>query len=99
MKIHLLKIQFLLFTTLLCFSSSNVLSEVSAQSIAYACYTCHGEKLIHLNLSQPISAKQLSQKLLTYKLDKTNATIMDRLTKGFSDSELQAVAEYISNTQ
>ena len=85
--------------TLLVIHISVATADVSGKMIAYACYSCHGEKLINLNIKQsgPLSSIKLTQTLLAFKTNNKSATIMDRITKGYTDSELKAVAEYIIN--
>jgi|GEM_PF-1714506 len=84
------------FTMLLAIHCSLSLADVSGKMIAYACYSCHGEKLINLKLSQPLSAIALTQTLFAFKNKTKSATIMDRITRGYSDAELTAVANYVS---
>jgi cytochrome c553 len=38
----------------------------------------------------------LQQALLDFKYDKTNATLMPRIAKAYSDAEISAVAAYLS---
>ena len=92
MRTHLIKLILVLF----CFSPSLSIAEVSGKVIAYACYSCHGEKLSQLNHLQVLSAQQLNNTLLNFKYNKTESTIMDRITKGYTDNELHAVAAYLS---
>lgn len=92
MKQQIIKI-LLLFIIITSYLSAND----SVKIIAYACYSCHGEKLINLQLTQPLSQKELTNTLLAFKTNRKNATIMDRISKGFSDAELKAVATYLSN--
>jgi len=96
MKKQLIKIT---VTLLLTITYSYSIAEVPGKVIAYACYSCHGEKLINLNIKQsgPLSSIKLTQTLLAFKTNNKSATIMDRITKGYTDSELKAVAEYIIN--
>ncbi len=96
MKKLFFKIKITLITGLLSLFSTSTFSEVSAELIAYACYSCHGEKLNNLNLPSPLSEKQLSRTLLAFKYDKKNAIIMDRITKGYTNSELKSVANYLT---
>ncbi len=98
MKNLLFKSKIIMIAGLLLLFSSNALSEVSAKVMAYACYSCHGEKLSNLELYRPLSSARLSRTLLAFKYDKKSATIMDRITKGYTNSELKSVAEYISET-
>ena len=74
----------------------NSQAEVSGKSIAYACYSCHGEQLSHLNLKTPLSVQQLSNTLMRFKKNKIENTIMARITKGYTANELKSVASYIS---
>ncbi|MCK5121392.1 MAG: hypothetical protein KAQ91_05385 [Methylococcales bacterium] len=76
--------------------ASEARAEVSGKVIAYACYSCHGEKLKYLDTPRPLSAKALTQTLLAFKSNKKEATIMDRISKGFSDAELKSVATFLS---
>jgi cytochrome c553 len=94
----LFKINIVFISSLLILFSTSVLPEVSGKVIAYACYSCHGKKLKNLELYRPLSAKQLSRSLLAFKYDKKSATIMDRITKGYTNTELKSVAEFISKT-
>lgn len=93
MKNQLVKVTITLFLTLF-YSYSR--AEVSGKMIAFACYSCHGENLQQLNLPQPLSSDKLIQTLLAFKYDKKTATIMDRITKGYTDTELKSVATYLS---
>lgn len=72
------------------------IADVPAKMIAYACYSCHGEKLINLKLAQPLSEIELTHSLLAFKYRTKSASIMDRITNGYSDAELKAVAIYLS---
>ncbi len=76
-------------------TSSYSMADVSGKVIAYACYSCHGEHLTQLALPIPLSASHLTRTLIAFKMDKNNS-IMNRVTKGFTDNELKAVATYIS---
>ncbi len=98
MKNLLSKIKIVMLTGILTLFSSHALSDVSAELAAYACYSCHGEKLKNLELFRPLSAKRLSRTLLAFKYDKKSATIMDRITKGYTNSELKSIAKFLSET-
>lgn len=75
---------------------SHSIADVSGKMIAYTCNSCHGEKLKYLDTPRPLSAKALTQTLLAFKNNKKQATIMDRISKGFTDEELKAVASFLS---
>ena len=74
------------------FSSSPSVADISEKVIAYACYSCHGERSANLKLS----ANEMTQTLMAFKTERKYASIMDRITKGFTDTELKAVASYLS---
>ncbi|MCF6249702.1 MAG: hypothetical protein L3J75_00330 [Methylococcaceae bacterium] len=92
MKNLLIKITITILLILPWYHSS---ADVSGKMIAFACYSCHGEKLIKLNLPKPLSKKELTQTLLAFKNNKKSASIMDRITKGYTDEELESVATYL----
>ncbi len=72
-------------------------AEVSAESMAFNCRNCHDQNQAETavpSLSQ-MPPQQIRQSLLDFKYDKTPATLMPRLAKGYSDAELSAVADYL----
>jgi sulfide dehydrogenase cytochrome subunit len=93
MKKQLIKIT---ITTLLIMPWPHSSADVSGKMIAFACYSCHGEKLINLNLPRPLSKNELTKTLLAFKSNKKTASIMDRITKGYTDEELESVATYLN---
>lgn len=86
-------IPFFLFMSIL---PSVLKAEISGKIIAYGCQSCHGERFDRLQFSQTLSATELHQTLLAFKYDKKTATIMNRISKGYTDTELQSVANYIT---
>lgn len=75
-------------------------AEVTSKMIAYSCSGCHGTDG---QLAQPgipklkaQSADELEEKLLLFKNDKLSSSIMGRIAKGYTDTELKAVAHYFS---
>lgn len=92
MKKYLNKISLVL---LLATSASNIEADASGKMIAHACYSCHGEKLI--DLSSPLSKIELTRTLLAFKTNNKNSTIMGRIMKGYTETEIKAVATYISS--
>lgn len=75
-------------------------AEVAAQAIALNCMSCHQLVSAASDTVMPalksLSEQQIQQALLDFKYDKKNATLMPRIAKGYSDSELIAVAEFLS---
>ena len=80
-------------------TSFNSHAELSGQSIALNCFNCHNRKPA-ANSAIPsltgYSQQRLQQAMLDFKYDKTNATLMPRIAKAYSDSEISAVAAYLS---
>ena len=72
----------------------------SPATIARTCYMCHGPEgktagpMPRLN-GQPAAA--IAKALVDFKTDQRKGTIMNRIAKGYSDADLQAVAQYIGN--
>lgn len=77
-------------------------ADVGAPAIALNCFNCHraakqGSKSDIPALNR-LSAIQLRQALLDFKYNDTQATLMPRLARGYSDDELAAVAAYIADS-
>ncbi len=73
-------------------------ADAPAAAIADVCRNCHGTDS---NTEIPplpgaFNAASLKQKLQDYKTGQTDATIMPRIVKGYSDAELNAVADYFT---
>jgi sulfide dehydrogenase cytochrome subunit len=72
----------------------------SPAAIARNCYLCHGPEgktagpMPRLN-GQPAAA--IGKALTDFKTDQRKGTIMNRIAKGYSDADLQAVAQYLGN--
>lgn len=80
-------------------TSFNSHAELSGQSIALNCFNCHNPKPA-ANSAIPslsdYSQQRLQQAMLDFKYDKTNATLMPRIAKAYSDAEISALATYLS---
>ncbi|QWF70596.1 hypothetical protein KEF85_14900 [Methylomonas paludis] len=72
-------------------------AELSSAGIANNCRNCHNSAATEPVLSSlpSLTAAQLSSKLLDFKYDRIPATLMPRIAKGYSDAQLNAVAEYL----
>lgn len=88
-----------LLLTVFCASASHADDSPTPQAIAMNCRTCHqpaGADGDIANLSQ-FGRAELRQALLDLKHNPNpSATIMPRLVKGYSDQQLQAVADYLT---
>ncbi len=73
-------------------------NQVSAKALAYACYSCHNPEMQQDDFMdlKKLSSKVLVQNLQAYKQDQKQGYIMNRIAKGLSDQNIQAVATFIS---
>ncbi len=82
------------------FNSPVWATEVSGKMIAYSCSGCHGTDGQLASPGNPTLKSQpaddLEEKLLRFKYDKLASSIMGRIAKGYTDTELKAVARYFS---
>lgn len=66
---------------------------------AQACNVCHGNAS-YVSPTMPrirgTDAGALYTSLIELKADKRQATIMNRIAKGYSDEQLKAISEYLS---
>ncbi|MGZ4959529.1 MAG: c-type cytochrome [Methylomonas sp.] len=70
-------------------------AEIDAQAIALNCRSCHADAPSEIPPLQNLSSEQIRRMLLDFKYDRKAATLMPRIAKGYSDAELQAVADYL----
>lgn len=75
-------------------------AEFVPQSVALNCLICHesGQDTAAGDIPglAGLSSTELYQALLDFKYDKRAATLMPRIAKGYSDAQLQAVADWLS---
>lgn len=75
-------------------------TQVDGQTIAYACSGCHGsEGQGHYDGMPRLAgqtAAKLAKTLLDFKYQRQPSSVMGRISKGYTDAELQAVADYFS---
>lgn len=82
-------------------SDDGLVAPERAEIIAQSCAACHGTDG-RLDTDIPAIAGKpqavLAIQLLSFRRDEMpGATVMPRLTAGFTEAELEAVAEYFSN--
>ena len=83
-------------------AASGAWAEPTGQAIAFACAGCHGTDGRSVGLAPELNgedAEDLYEMMVDYKTDKDEGTIMNRIAKGYSDSELRAVSEYLSKVE
>ncbi|WP_031432186.1 c-type cytochrome [Methylomarinum vadi] len=86
----------LLASILLIGISSMASAEVAPQLIALSCRNCHSGIGMAIPNLHALSAEQIRGRLLDFKSGRRKSTVMGRLARGFSDQEIQAVAEYLA---
>ncbi len=86
------------FAMLFLLQSPMIHADVDGRTIAFACSGCHGTDG---TLNKPglpklkgRSSSEVYQALLDFKSDKVQGTMMNRIAKGFTDKELNAVATF-----
>ena len=72
----------------------------SGQQLSNGCTACHGVEgrggsAVPALAGQP--AADLVQKLTDFRANKGDATIMNRIARGFTDDEIKALADYFSS--
>lgn len=79
--------------------SQIVLADVSPFVIQLNCQTCHSCSVYGVADLNTDPAENIRQALLDFKYDKRQSTVMGRIAKGFTDSELTKVANLIDQSQ
>jgi len=70
-----------------------------AALLSYNCYTCHGmegKSMSMMPALNKLTSEELKKKLLDFKAGKSDATVMTRHAKGYSDEDIQMIADYIA---
>ena len=73
------------------------LAQISAQAMALNCLNCHQAQAADSKIPvlDHLSSARIYALLLDFKYDRSPATLMPRIAKGYSDDELAAVAGYL----
>ncbi|GAB6053552.1 hypothetical protein JCM17960_23720 [Magnetospira thiophila] len=78
-------------------SSAKAEDMARAELLAANCYNCHGPKGESLGIIPGLSdikASRMIGYMSDYKGDNKVAPIMNRIAKGYSDKEIEAIANY-----
>ncbi|KAF3976861.1 MAG: hypothetical protein HFP77_09805 [Methylococcales symbiont of Iophon sp. n. MRB-2018] len=90
----------ILFVVTVCLSAPVFAKDVSAKVMSYSCNTCHSSDRPLTRPDRMIlkgqDANKLEKSLLDFKYDKRFSSIMGRISKGFTDTELKKLALYFS---
>ncbi|MDZ7736651.1 MAG: hypothetical protein U5P41_11520 [Gammaproteobacteria bacterium] len=73
-----------------------------AEALAFNCFTCHGtdgESPGRMKSLNELSATEIRDKLMAFRRDENNPTIMNRIARGYSDDEIAIIADYIANLE
>lgn len=76
--------------------------ELNAQGLAEACTSCHGLEGRSQGFIPSIGGLEKSVllgQLRAFRDQKRSATIMNRIVRGYTDAELEALAEYFSHAK
>lgn len=72
---------------------------VKAVVLANTCFSCHGSDGRSVGAMPSIagkSPKYIARLLKEFREDKRKATVMNRISKGFTDPEIELLAKYFS---
>lgn len=71
-----------------------------AVMLAHACSGCHGDRGVSVGLNMPSLAGQRKEYFVMamkgFRSGERPATVMDRLAKGYSDTEIEAMGDYFA---
>jgi len=93
------------FVSLVALATASAAAPASAADAprgATACAICHPSKTGVDTPLQPLSGRKAADIIAAmqeFKADRRPATVMNRIAKGFSDAELQAIAEWWAEQQ
>lgn len=88
-------------------ADSSELEPATVAAMAATCQGCHSRAPTSESVDQPSvrlprltgqSADMLSKKLLAYRADTLQGTLMNRLAKGYSEAQLTAIAAFLSQS-
>ncbi|NQU62004.1 MAG: c-type cytochrome [Rhodospirillales bacterium] len=88
-----------LFSGTLFFTPPAGANMASGAVLANTCYSCHGTDGKSVGDMPTISGKSqkfIADKMKSFKAGKLDPTVMNRIAKGFTDSEIDALAKHFS---
>ena len=80
-------------------SQAQAMDPLQVRSMAASCANCHGTLGVAQEGNESLAGvnkDELLKKMLDFKTGKKPATIMHQLSKGYSDEQLAALANYFS---
>ncbi len=76
--------------------------EKQIESLVFTCYTCHGtdgESPGEIPKLKGKTPEKIEEKLLQFRQDQGDPTIMNRIAKGYTEDEIKRIAEYLGGLQ
>lgn len=64
---------------------------------AAACGGCHGAPGLALPSLDALKAGEITAAMSAFRAGTREATVMDRISKGFSEAETEAIAQWLAN--
>jgi len=80
-------------------TAKKIITPEAARNLADNCFTCHGpdgRSPGSIPSLTALDASDISSRLRRFKRDQTSSTVMSRLAKGYSDAEIDALANCIA---
>lgn len=78
-------------------------AEPTGEALAYTCAGCHGTDGSSVGPSSPSIAAMdrdvFIDAMIDYKADLRNSTIMNRIAKGYSDKQIEAMADFFAKQE
>lgn len=74
----------------------------SGRVLANTCFSCHGTDGKSVGGMPTIAGKTeafIIEQLLAFKADQNRPTVMNRISKGFTEAEIKALAKYFAASQ
>jgi len=71
----------------------------SSEVLVNTCFSCHGTDGHSAGAMPSISGKDpdyIERRLIDYREDRLQGTVMNRIAKGFSDTEIASLARYFA---
>ncbi len=88
-----------IFSPLSIAESQIEIKERQIESLVFTCYTCHGtdgESPGEIPSLKGKAAEKIKEKLLAFRQDQDEPTIMNRIAKGYSEDEITKIANYLA---
>lgn len=73
-------------------------SRFDAAAAATSCSSCHGASVsLAIPSLRDLSSEQIALKMINYRNQTTEGTLMPRIARGYSEQEIRAIASSLAN--